>query len=129
MLNKVELHGRLTGEPELRKTNTGKSVAGFTLAVDRDKENTDFIPCVAWEKRADHISDYFTKGQETVVTGRLTSRSYTDKEGKHRTAYEVAVESIDFCGRRSDTAETPEKPRYQTPVLTEIEGDDGELPF
>lgn len=129
MLNHVTLHGRLTAAPELRKTDSGKSVTTFTIAVDRDKEHTDFIPCVAWERRAEHISAYFDRGQEAVVSGRIGSRSYQDKDGKRRTAYEVTVESIDFCGKKSSTAETPEHPRYATPTLAEISDDDGELPF
>lgn len=128
MLNYITLHGRLTAEPEIRKTNTGKSVTLFTLAVDRDKEHTDFINCVAWEKKADFVGGYFDKGQEAVVSGRMTSRQYKDKDGKNRTAFEVMVENIDFCGKK-DRAETPEKPRYQEPPFQELSGDDGELPF
>jgi single-strand DNA-binding protein len=124
MLNKVMIHGRFTTEPELRKTNSGKSVASFTIACDRNKESTDFIPCVAWEKTADLLAGYFGKGQEAIVSGRMTSRSYTDKECKHRTAYEVMVETVDFCGKKGDRMETPERPQ----VFTE-EQDDGELPF
>ena len=128
MLNHVTLHGRFTSTPEIRKTNTNKSVASFTLAVDRDKEHTDFINCVAWEKKAEFVGGYFDKGQEAVVNGRLTSRQYKDKEGKNRTAFEVMVENIDFCGKK-DRAETPEKPRYQEPPFTDLSDDDGELPF
>lgn len=127
MLNHITLHGRLTATPEIRKTNSNKSVASFTLAVDRDKEHTDFINCVAWEKKADFVGGYFDKGQEAVVTGRMTSRQYKDKEGKNRTAFEVMVENIDFCGKK-DRAETPEKPRYAEPTFTDLT-DDGELPF
>ena len=129
MLNHITLHGRFTSTPEIRKTNTNKSVASFTLAVDRDKEHTDFINCVAWEKKADFVGGYFDKGQEAVVNGRLTSRQYKDKEGKNRTAFEVMVENIDFCGKKADRAETPEKPRYQEPPFTDLSDDDGELPF
>ena len=129
MLNHITLHGRFTSTPEIRKTNTNKSVASFTLAVDRDKDHTDFINCVAWEKKADFVSGYFDKGQEAVVNGRLTSRQYKDKDGKNRTAFEVMVENIDFCGKKADRAETPEKPRYQEPPFTDLSDDDGELPF
>lgn len=129
MLNHITLHGRFTSTPEIRKTNTNKSVASFTLAVDRDKEHTDFINCVAWEKKADFVGGYFDKGQEAVVNGRLTSRQYKDKEGKNRTAFEVMVENIDFCGKKTDRAETPERPKYQEPPFQDLTDDDGELPF
>lgn len=111
MLNHIELQGRLTGAPELRKTNDGKSVATFTLAVDRDfskEKKADFVNCVAWEKKADFVSGYFDKGQEAVVAGRLQSRQYKDKEDKPRTAWEVMVENIYFSGKKADRAETPE---------------------
>ena len=129
MLNHITLHGRFTSTPEIRKTNTNKSVASFTLAVDRDKEHTDFINCVAWEKKAEFVGGYFDKGQEAVVNGRLTSRQYKDKEGKNRTAFEVMVENIDFCGKKTDRAETPERPKYQEPPFQDLTDDDGELPF
>ena len=132
MLNHIELQGRLTGAPELRKTNDGKSVATFTLAVDRDfskEKKADFVTCVAWEKKADFVSGYFDKGQEAVVAGRLQSRQYKDKEEKPRTAWEVMVENIYFSGKKVDRAETPERPKYQEPPFTDLGGDDGTLPF
>ena len=131
MLNHIELQGRLTAAPELRKTNDGKSVASFTLAVDRDfskEKKADFINCVAWDKKADFVSSYFGKGQEAVVSGRLQSRQYKDKDDKPRTAWEVVAENVYFSGRKADRAETPETPRYQEPPFTDLT-DDGELPF
>lgn len=129
MLNKITIHGRLTADPELRKAGD-KSVASFTIACDRDfgEKKADFINCVAWEKKAEHISSYFGKGQEAIVNGRLQTRSYADKEsGKQRTVYEIVVESIDFCGKKGDH-ETPERPKYQ-PTFEDLGGDDGTLPF
>ena len=96
MTNKITIHGRLTADPELRKAGD-KSVASFTIACDRDfgEKKADFFNCVAWEKKAEHISSYFGKGQEAIVNGRLQTRSYADKEsGKQRTVYEIVVESI-----------------------------------
>ena len=130
MLNHITIHGRLTDSPEIRKMDSGKAVCTFTLASDRDfskEKAADFINCVAWEKKAEFIGGYFDKGQEAVVSGRLQSRQYKDKEGKNRTAFEVVVENIDFCGKK-DRAETPEKPRYEQPTFHDVE-DDGELPF
>ena len=134
MLNHITIHGRLTATPEIRKMDSGKAVCTFTLASDRDfskDKAADFINCVAWEKKAEFVSGYFDKGQEAVVSGRLQSRQYKDKEGKNRTAFEVVVENIDFCGKKTDRAETPEKPRYQEPPYkpTFTDTDDGELPF
>ena len=133
-LNKVFLHGRMTAVPDMRKTNTGKSVCTFTLAVDRDsaQQATDFINCVAWEKRAEFVNNYFTKGQEALVTGSLNSRSYQDKEGNHHTTWEVIVDKVDFCGPKG-TAATDKTDKERTPVLAqptfeELE-DGGELPF
>ena len=129
MLNRFSAHGRLTGDPELRKTDSGKSVCKFTLAVDRDfskEKKADFFTCVAWEKRAEFIDSYFSKGQEAIVHGRIETRSFADKDGKNRTVYEVAVESIDFCGSKREMGETPETPKK--PVFEEL-SDDTELPF
>ena len=97
MLNKINIMGRMTRDPELRNTTSGKPVANFTLAVDRDhnRDETDFIDVVAWNGTAEFVSKYFHKGQMTVVSGRLQSRKY-EKDGQNRTAYEVVAESVYF---------------------------------
>ena len=97
MLNKIFLMGRLTRDPELRRTQTGTPVASFSLAVDRDfkdkatgERSTDFIDVVAWRQTAEFVSRYFTKGRMAVVEGRLQIRDWTDKEGgKRRLAYPI----------------------------------------
>ena len=125
-MNQINLIGRTTKTPELRKTQSGTSVTSFTLAVDRrDKDkNTDFISCVAWSKTAEIINDYVGKGQLIGVTGRLQIRSYTDKEGNKRTAAEVIVDTFDFCERKQSDTQTP------TSDFAELEDeDDGDLPF
>lgn len=126
-MNTVNLIGRTTAQPELRNTQSGTSVTSFTLAVDRrDKEkSTDFIPCVAWQKTAEIINSYVTKGQLIGVSGRLQFRSYKDKEGKNRTSAEVIVDNFDFCERKSETAQ----PKQQENDFKEIDEDDGLLPF
>ena len=106
-MNVVVIMGRLTKSPELKTTNSGLSVTSFTVAVNRnyskDKETqTDFINCVAWRNTAEFISRYFTKGQMIAIKGSLQQRSYTDKDGNKRTAYDVVVEQADFCGSKSD---------------------------
>ena len=86
MLNHITIMGRLTKDPELRRTGSGVAVASFTVAVDRDftdknsgEKETDFIDCTAWRNTAEFVSKYFTKGRMAVVSGRLQIRNYTDK--------------------------------------------------
>ena len=136
MLNKIFLHGRLTAVPELRMTQSNKAVCTFTLAVDRDSSQkaTDFINCVAWEKRAEFVNNYFTKGQEALVCGSLNMRSYTDKEGNHRTVAEVIVDKVDFCGTKNaarDNTGAEREPAYpaQQQTFEELDDQTGELPF
>ena len=121
MLNIVAISGRFTRDPELRRTATGKAVASFTLAVDRDGEGCDFIPCVAWEATAERIANYFFKGKMALVSGRLQQREYTDKEGRKRTAYEVVVGRIYFTDKKEES-----KPSVADFAVID---DDDELPF
>lgn len=99
MLNKIVVMGRLVKDPDLRATASGKPVANFTLAVERDREvngerATDFIDCVAWNGTAEFVSKYFSKGSMAVVAGRFQSRKYTDKDGNNRTAWEIVAENV-----------------------------------
>lgn len=102
MLNHIVLMGRLTRDPELRKTDSGVSVASFTLAVDRDfssqgeKKEVDFLDIVAWRSTADFVGKYFTKGRMAVVSGRLQIRSWKDKEGNARRTAEVVADNVYF---------------------------------
>ena len=109
MLNKIFLMGRLTRDPELRRTQTGTPVASFSLAVDRDfkdkttgERTTDFIDVVAWRQTAEFVSRYFTKGRMAVVEGRLQIRDWTDKEGGKRRSAEVIADNIYFGDSRRD---------------------------
>ena len=136
MLNKCFLHGRLTAVPQLRMTQSNKAVCTFTLAVDRDSSQkaTDFINCVAWEKRAEFVNNYFTKGQEALVCGSPNMRSYTDRDGNHRTVAEVLVDKVDFCGTKNaahDKGGQEREPEYpaQQQTFEDLGDDDGELPF
>lgn len=104
MLNQIIIMGRLTRDPELRRTGTGKAVASFTLACDRDIKNpqtgereTDFVDCVAWTGTAEMISKHFTKGRMAVVSGRLQIRNWTDSDGAKRRNVEILVEAVYFC--------------------------------
>lgn len=103
MLNKIIIMGRLTRDPELRRTQNGTPVAGFTLAVDRDFKDkqtgeraADFIDVVAWRQTGEFVSRYFTKGRMAVVEGRLQIRDWTDKEGGKRRSAEVVADSVYF---------------------------------
>ena len=113
MLNHIIIMGRLTRDPELRRTGSGTAVASFTLAVDRDfgnRENgekeTDFIDCVAWRQTGEFVSKYFTKGRMAVVSGRLQIRSWTDKEGNKRRTAEVVADNVYFGDSKRDGEST-----------------------
>lgn len=102
MLNHITIMGRLTRDPELRRTGSGIAVASFTIACDRDfggqdgQKEVDFIDCVAWRNTGEFVAQYFTKGRMIVVDGRLQSRKYTDKDGNKRTAAEVVADHCYF---------------------------------
>ena len=103
MLNHITIMGRLTRDPELRRTGSGIAVASFTLAVDRDfgknengEKETDFIDCVAWRQTGEFVSKYFAKGSMIVVSGRLQIRSWNDKDGNKRRTAEVVADNVYF---------------------------------
>ena len=103
MLNHIVIMGRLTRDPELRRTGSGVAVASFTVAVDRDfggrdggEKETDFIDCVAWRQTGEFVSKYFNKGRMIVVSGRLQLRSWTDKDGNTRRTAEVVADNCYF---------------------------------
>ena len=109
MLNHIVIMGRLTRDPELRRTGSGVAVASFSLAVDRDfapkdggERETDFIDCVAWRQTGEFVSKYFAKGRMAVVSGRLQIRSWTDKDGNKRTSAEIVVANAYFGDSKRD---------------------------
>ena len=109
MLNHIAIMGRLTRDPELRRTGSGLPVASFTVAVDRDfgknengEKETDFIDCVAWRNTAEFVSKYATKGRMVAVSGRLQIRSWTDKDGNKRRTAEVVADNVYFGDSRRD---------------------------
>lgn len=109
-INTVVLQGRLTADPDLRTTNSGKEVVAFTLAVDKKFSNdnsADFIPVIAWEKNATFISRYFRKGSQIAIEGSITSRTYEDKNGKKQTKIEVVASHASFCGSKSESQQIP----------------------
>ncbi len=110
MLNHIVIMGRLTRDPELRRTSSGIAVASFTLAVDRDfgsrdggERETDFIDCVAWRQTGEFVSKYFAKGRMAVVSGRLQIRNWTDKEGNKRRTAEVVADNVYFGESKRDS--------------------------
>ena len=114
MLNHITIMGRLTRDPELRRTGSGAAVASFTLAVDRDfgknengERETDFIDCVAWRQTGEFVSKYFTKGRMAVVSGRLQIRGWTDKDGNKRRSAEVVADNVYFGDSRRDGEGAP----------------------
>ena len=113
MLNHIVIMGRLTRDPELRRTGSGIAVASFSLAVDRDyspkdggERETDFIDCVAWRQTGEFVSKYFTKGSMIVVSGRLQIRNWTDKEGNKRRSAEVVADNVYFGESRRSAEST-----------------------
>ena len=152
MLNRIILMGRLTRDPELRRTGSGTAVTSFSLAVDRDfksqsgEKETDFIDIVAWRNTAEFVSKYFTKGRMAVVEGRLQIRDWTDKEGNKRRSAEVIADNIYFGdSKRDGDSAAGYNPGYAPAPAShsaapsnfsasgsdfaEIGEDDGELPF
>ena len=138
-LNYSVLMGRLVRDPELRRTNTGKAVASFTIAVDNfGRDNgASFISCVAWDKTGEFIDSYFLKGSQIVVEGRLQTRQYGTKDGRKQTATEVVVTQAHFCGKKEENSQNSAtsdgyvagEPTYQQANFTPLNGNDDELPF
>lgn len=119
MLNKVVMMGRLTTDAELRATQSGKHVATFTLAVERDfkgpngTREADFINCVAWKNTADFVKRYFAKGSMAVVSGRLQTRKWEAADGKKGIATEVIVENMYFGESKKAEAPAEEFPTFE----------------
>ena len=140
-MNKVMLIGRLTREPEIKATSTGKTVASFTLAVNRRKKEdpADFIQCKAFDKTAEVVQKYCQKGKQVCVLGRIQTGSYENKEGRKVYTIDVMVDELELLGAKGDTQEAPKpqpKPEDnpymdETPDFKQLDLDslDGELPF
>lgn len=118
MLNRVIVMGRVTRDPELRRTGSGIAVTSFSVAVDRDysgkdsERETDFLECVAWRKTGEFIAKYFPKGSMIVVEGRLQTRSWTDKEGNKRRTVEILVENSYFGESKRNKESQPKDSNY-----------------
>ena len=134
-MNHSTIMGRFVADPELRRTTTGKAVVSFTIACDKPgKDNgADFIPCVAWDKTADFINNYFLKGSPIAVEGRLSSRQYEAKDGQKRNVLEVVVSQAHFCGKKesADDGYTGFIKNDPAPAqkFSVLDGEDEQLPF
>lgn len=141
MLNHITIMGRLTRDPELRRTGTGLAVASFSVAVERDYPNketgekeVDFIDCVAWRHTGEFVSKYFAKGSMIVVSGRLQIRSWTDKDGNKRKTAEIVADNVYFGGSKKESETNNSYTGYTYPYgytgeFAMLEDDDAQLPF
>lgn len=152
MLNKIIVMGRLTRDPELRRTSSGTAVTSFTLAVDRDfkdqngDKETDFIDVVAWRNTAEFVSKYFTKGRMAVAEGRLQIRDWTDRDGGKRRSAEIIAENVYFGDFKHETQQNVSQHTQADNMASlagrvagfsggnsggfaEVGEEDGELPF
>ena len=133
--------GRLTRDPELRRTGSGTSVTSFSLACDRDfksqsgEKETDFIEVVAWKNTAEFVSKYFSKGRMAVVDGRLQIRDWTDKAGNKRTTAEVVADNVYFADSKRSESNDNQKENFNAlsgrlrDDVVPISEEDGEVPF
>lgn len=135
MLNRIVIMGRLTRDPELRSTQSGIAVAGFTLAVDRDVKSkdtgekvTDFIDVSAWRGLGEFVAKNFTKGQQAVVEGRLQFRDFTDKDGVKRRTAEVQADNVYFADRRRDASGSAPS-AAECDQFQDMADDNSDLPF
>lgn len=130
MINNIVIMGRLTKDAEERKTNSGKSVCSFCVALDDrfDKEKTHFIDVIAWNNTAEFVCKYFHKGSMIAVRGRLTTRMWEDKNGSKHKAVEIVADEVSFCGdKKSDTSHPADVAPPADEDYRDIPDDD--LPF
>lgn len=134
MLNHIAIMGRLTRDPELKTTNSGIPVVSFSIAVDRDfadkesgERGVDFVDVTAWRHTAEFVSRYFTKGRMAVVSGRLQTRNWTDKDGNKRKAVEIVADDVYFGDSKRNDSETTAQSAPSD--FAPIEGEDEGLPF
>ena len=125
-MNKIIIHGRLTKDPEQKTYGDNKILCSFSIASNESKDHTDFFNCTAFNKTAELICQYFAKGKEILVYGKLQIDNY-EKEGEKKKAHKVIVNEFDFCGSKADNESTTQTaPQSTAPV---VEEDDSDLPF
>lgn len=135
MINKAILMGRLTRDPELRHTGTGTPVCSFSIAIDNgygENRQTDFINCVAWNKTAEFVSNYFSKGKMIIVIGRISTRSWEGQDGKKNYVTEVVASEVSFGeskrvqdgGSSYSAPVTQSQPSQSAPQMPQLDDDD-----
>lgn len=136
MLNHITIMGRLVKDPEIRTTQSGVSVCGFTVAVDRDfsgkgeEKLTDFFDCTAWRGTADFVGKYFGKGRMIVVDGALQNDKWTDKDGNNRVSAKIVANNVYFGDSKRNDSDTQNNAGELKQQFTEIANDvEGDLPF
>lgn len=142
-INRVVLVGRIVRDPELRKTSSGTSVTSFTVAVDNIVKNgsektTSFIPCTCWSKTAENVAKYCTKGALVGVDGRVSQRSFEDKNGQKRSIVEIIAENVQFLERKNAAGDIGDSSQpddigglssSSSAAHIGIDGTDEDLPF
>lgn len=127
-MNRIIIKGRIAREIEIRQTQTGKSVGNFSVAVDKgygENKSADFFRVQAWEKTADFVAKYFSKGKEILIEGRMESREY-EKDGQKNLVWELIAERVEFCGGARESA----PPAGQPPISGGAPADDNDpYPF
>ena len=137
MINKVILMGRLTKDPEMRHTNSGTPVTSFSVAINNgygEKQQTDFVNCVAWNKTAEFVTKNFTKGKMIIVIGRISTRSWKTQDGKRAYVIEVTAQEVNFGESKSQQQANTHQTAAQPPMqddddFTPLDEDDDDLPF
>ena len=137
-MNIVSITGRLCADPELRRTQSGKAVASYSLAVKRPrtKDETDFVNVVTWDKAAEYISQYGSKGDVVAITGSLQSRKWEDKNGNKRTEWEVVTDAVELLSSKRNSeaskinpAPAQNKHSYAQQSFQPVDIPDADLPF
>lgn len=126
-MNRIIIKGRIAREIEIRQTQTGKSVGSFSVAVDKgfgENKSADFFRVQAWEKTADFVAKYFSKGKEILIEGRMESREY-EKDGQKNLVWELIAERVEFCGGSREAA----PPAGQPPISGGAPAEDNDYPF
>lgn len=142
MVNTVVIQGNLTADPDLKFTPSGVAYVRFTVAINersKDAEKTYFIPVVAWRNTANFVNQYFKKGSQIAIEGKITQRTYTGDDGKNKSIIEVVANSVHFCGNKGSSAQPqaqPQQPQPSTGMTYSTAGaefeeilNDGDVPF
>lgn len=134
MINKTIVQGRLVADPDLRHTPSDVAVASFRVAWSEKYKETEtklYLTCTAWHGTAEAIAKHFTKGKEIIVSGKLSTRSYEDKEGQKRSSTELTVDEFSFCGKKDDSGAAPSSTSYSAADTSNFEelGPNDDFPF